>query len=226
MKKILMMAAATMMGAATVQAADTDITAMANALYVQGATVQKGKTAQLKLQLKNDLTNVQSIGAYIQLPTGVTATAATLESRADLTPTKTGAAQNTVQINTVDGVTRLALLGCSGEAITGTDGAVVTLDVTIADDAVAGNYPVEVYNVELCTLDSKATEPASVTTTLAINDGVKGDVNMDGKVDTADINSVLEAMSGGTVAGSADVNEDTKIDTADINSVLDIMSGN
>ncbi|MBQ7461410.1 MAG: dockerin type I repeat-containing protein [Bacteroidaceae bacterium] len=54
---------------------------------------------------------------------------------------------------------------------------------------------------------------------------VRGDVNLDGKVDIADAVSVLNAMAGQEVKGNADVNGDYKIDIADFVSVLNIMAG-
>ena len=55
---------------------------------------------------------------------------------------------------------------------------------------------------------------------------LKGDVNADGKVDVADIASILSVMAGSTAhAGEADVNADGKVDVADIATVLSIMAG-
>ena len=60
-------------------------------------------------------------------------------------------------------------------------------------------------------------------------DTVKGDVNNDGKVDVADIATILSVMAG-TETGdakvsAADVNGDHKVDVADIASVLTVMAG-
>lgn len=226
MKKLLMMALAVAMGTASSMAAPTDISGMDNALYVKDASVTKGKTATLTLELKNALTNVQSIGAYITLPAGVTVTNATLTDRSNPAVTKTGAESNYVQTNVVDGVTRLALLGCSGEAFSGNEGTIVTLEVNVADTVEAGSYDINVSNIELCTLDSKATVlEGTIATTLTVGaGGVKGDVNGDTLVNSGDINAVLGAMSGESVEGDADVNSDTFVNSGDINAILEIMS--
>lgn len=55
--------------------------------------------------------------------------------------------------------------------------------------------------------------------------GTRGDVNLDGQVDIADAVTVLNAMAGQQVAGSADVNNDGQIDIADFVTVLNIMAG-
>ena len=226
MKKLLMMALAVAMGTASSMAAPTDISGMDNALYVKDASVTKGKTATLTLELKNALTNVQSIGAYITLPAGVTVTNATLTDRSNPAVTKTGAESNYVQTNVVDGVTRLALLGCSGEAFSGNEGTIVTLEVNVADTVEAGSYDINVSNIELCTLDSKATVlEGTIATTLTVGaGGLKGDVNLDGAVSVSDINAVINVMSGGSAEGDADVNEDGTVSVSDINAVINIMS--
>ena len=221
-----MMALAVAMGTASSMAAPTDISGMDNALYVKDASVTKGKTATLTLELKNALTNVQSIGAYITLPAGVTVTNATLTDRSNPAVTKTGAESNYVQTNVVDGVTRLALLGCSGEAFSGNEGTIVTLEVNVADTVEAGSYDINVSNIELCTLDSKATVlEGTIATTLTVGaGGLKGDVNLDGAVSVSDINAVINVMSGGSAEGDADVNEDGTVSVSDINAVINIMS--
>ena len=59
--------------------------------------------------------------------------------------------------------------------------------------------------------------------------GMKGDVNNDGKVDVADISSILSVMAGTAAEGfeeRADVNNDGHVDVADISSVLTIMAEN
>lgn len=57
---------------------------------------------------------------------------------------------------------------------------------------------------------------------------VAGDVNGDGKVDVADIASIIDVMAGNTsssLAAAADVNSDGATDVADISMVISIMAG-
>ena len=63
------------------------------------------------------------------------------------------------------------------------------------------------------------------------DDGVKGDVNGDSKVDVADIASIITVMAGATdpdasPSGAADVNGDGTVDVADIATVISIMAAN
>ena len=57
--------------------------------------------------------------------------------------------------------------------------------------------------------------------------GDSGDSNGDGKVDVADIATILSVMAGtttGPAAVASDVNNDGKVDVADIATVLSIMA--
>ncbi|MBQ4393231.1 MAG: hypothetical protein II826_09015 [Prevotella sp.] len=55
---------------------------------------------------------------------------------------------------------------------------------------------------------------------------VKGDVNVDGTVDVADISTILSVMaSSESYTKEADVNDDGAVDVSDISSVLTIMAG-
>ena len=55
---------------------------------------------------------------------------------------------------------------------------------------------------------------------------MKGDVNVDGAVDVADIAAIIDVMAGSSLQykGRADVNADHTVDVADIASVIDIMA--
>lgn len=57
------------------------------------------------------------------------------------------------------------------------------------------------------------------------NDSPKGDVNLDGMVDVADIATVIDAMASGLYDSSNDVNGDGVVDVADIATIIDIMAG-
>ena len=59
--------------------------------------------------------------------------------------------------------------------------------------------------------------------------GLKGDVNLDGSVDVADIATIISVMASGSAGdspASADVNGDGTVDVADIATVISIMAAN
>ena len=53
-----------------------------------------------------------------------------------------------------------------------------------------------------------------------------GDVNADGEVNIADVNTVINMVLGGTFDTVGDVNSDGEINIADINALIDIILGN
>lgn len=54
---------------------------------------------------------------------------------------------------------------------------------------------------------------------------LKGDVNRDGEVNIADVNTLIDAILSGISDINCDVNEDAEVNIADVNSVIDIILG-
>ena len=76
--------------------------------------------------------------------------------------------------------------------------------------------------------DTKATD---VTVSYQWEAAPKGDVNLDGKVDVADIATVIDVMAAGVGADpvsarNADVNDDGAVDVADIAAIIDQIAAN
>ena len=58
--------------------------------------------------------------------------------------------------------------------------------------------------------------------TFVYHETMRGDVNADGEVNIADVNSVINFILGGSgVSGFADVNGDGEVNIADVNAVID-----
>ncbi len=118
-------------------------------------------------------------------------------------------------------------------ALTGTAGAVATIQVAIAGGeggAVVGENEVKVTNTKLTEIDGTTIrERASWEGKWTIEEGTapgkKGDVNNDGDVSVADFVAVLNAMAGAEVPGDPDVNGDGDVSIADAVAVLNIMAG-
>ena len=60
---------------------------------------------------------------------------------------------------------------------------------------------------------------------VAVNAQGNADVNGDGEVTIADINSIVEVILGGVESPDADVNGDGEVTVADVNSVIDSILG-
>lgn len=59
----------------------------------------------------------------------------------------------------------------------------------------------------------------------SVNDSPKGDINLDGVVDVADVATVIDAMASGIYDSNYDVNGDGVVDVADIATIIDLMAG-
>ena len=82
--------------------------------------------------------------------------------------------------------------------------------------AVSNTSPASVVPLRIATFSSNPTDK-------------RGDVNVDGAVNVADISAVISVMSGtsvGITTEKADVNGDGEVDVADISAVITIMAGN
>ena len=66
---------------------------------------------------------------------------------------------------------------------------------------------------------------ALVLTTLGANAAVRGDVNSDGEINIADINSVIDMILSSNDDIAGDVNDDGEINIADINTLIDLILG-
>ena len=56
-------------------------------------------------------------------------------------------------------------------------------------------------------------------------DYLLGDVNRDGEVNIADVNTVIDFIVSGMTPSVADVNNDGEINIADINAIIDLILG-
>lgn len=118
-------------------------------------------------------------------------------------------------------------------ALTGTAGAVATIQVAIAGGeggAVVGENEVKVTNTTLTEIDGSSMHireswEGKWTIEEGTAPGKKGDVNNDGDVSVADFVAVLNAMAGAEVPGDPDVNGDGDVSIADAVAVLNIMAG-
>lgn len=64
---------------------------------------------------------------------------------------------------------------------------------------------------------------------VVVTSTLSGDVNLDGEVNIADVNAIIDVILGGDtdedLRHRADVNRDSEVSVADINSVIDIIMG-
>ena len=196
-------------------------------IYVTGANGKTGETSTLTLNMKNGDALVWSWTCTVVLPEGVTFVDAALDPARypeDFAATFTATPNE-------DGSVTFSCFGADGKVITGTDGAIATFQVAVAEDVTPGDYPVEVKNATRIEANGLNTHNYDLNSfTWTIEEGktvVTGDVNDDGDVDVADYTFILNCMADEAEASEypgADVNGDGYIDVADATFVLNIMA--
>lgn len=211
-------------------------------IYVTaGANGKTGQTATLTLNMKNTEA-IWSWTATVALPEGVTYVDGSLALDPARLPEFPEGVEPTITatVNEDGTVTFACQLPAVDEdadgiydyAITGTEGAVATFNVAVASTVTPGDVQVVVNADTAIMIEPDGNKTHTYTKansfTWTIEKGsLLGDVNMDGGIDIADVNKVLELMATSTTAEdypAGDVNGDGGIDIADVNKVLEIMA--
>ena len=115
-------------------------------------------------------------------------------------------------------------------------GEMVTVDAPVSDIcevADLGNFPLHLIYYYITYSPVTNGEPYSlkipgmelVYASMPQDVVIQGDVNVDGEVNIADINTIIDMILSGNVSLLGDVNGDGEINVADINAVIDIILG-
>ncbi len=210
-------------------------------IYVTaGANGKTGQNATLTLNMKNTEA-IWSWTATVALPEGVTYVDGSValdparlpefpegvEATITATVNEDGTVTFACQLPAVDEDEN----GIYDYAITGTDGAIATFNVTVASTVTPGDVQV-VVNVGAAMVEPNGTSTYTYTKansfTWTIEEGaLLGDANGDGAVDVADVTFILSRMAENAKAEdypASDVNGDGGIDVADVTNVLTIMA--
>ncbi len=207
----------------------TVITNLTNAIYVNATTGLKGNNTTLTINLKN----AQTTSAYsfdLVLPKGVTlAKNNSGEYICQLSNRHNGHSAS-VNYNASTGVYSFAVLSLQSKELKNNDGAILTLQLNVANDMVAGDYPVKIQNAKysLTSGSTSVTMPETIGV-LTIEDYKKGDANGDGTVDIADavciVNHVVGKETPAFVVAAADANGDGVVDIADAVRIVNLVVG-
>lgn len=196
-------------------------------IYVTAGTGKTFGTAELTLNMKNKNATIGTWSCTLVLPAGVTF------QKAELVPARFPEGYNAEFVATPNEADNSVKFSCAGEegvAMTGTDGAIVTVTVAISGDVEPGVYPVVIKEGTVLEEINKTTHndgkdrEFSWTIEQGENPGVAGDLNGDTKVDIADAVITLNIMAAGEYDAKADMNGDGKVDVADFVSILNVMA--
>ncbi|MBQ0158459.1 MAG: hypothetical protein KBS47_05585, partial [Bacteroidales bacterium] len=209
--------------------ADTDISTLSNAIYIEPFDAFCGSTAEVVVKMKNTIAPT-GFQFNMYLPDGVSVVEdadgfcdVTL-STTRTTPQKT----NTFDASIVsDGSLMVLAASTKNYAFTGTDGEVVRINLDIDKELEEGEYPIILRNIELTDDSGTPYRVPYLKTTMTANAYKIGDVNADGTVSVADFSAIashiLENTPAGFVAKAADVNEDGFVSVSDLSSLVPII---
>ena len=194
----------------------TDVTQMPNAIYMDAIEILPGIEKNVQIKLKN----VNTIASYqfsLQLPFDVNIVENTLINDRHDEHTMSVERNNYVVISSTGGV------------ISGNDGAVINLKLTIPEWRKAGTYPIKIYNCFFAEPDGSRVAMPSVYVPITVKEPEKGDANGNETVTIADVVTIVNHIIGGTndsfLQRSADYNNDGCIDISDAQNVLNKVLG-
>lgn len=185
-----------------------------------------------KSTLEVALTNVDVVKLCqfdLRLPEGVTVA---LNSKGKLDATLSDRAEtHTISSRQLsNGDYRFVVSSLDGDSFSDNEGVLMTIVLDIAENAVAGEYKVKVFDIELSVPEGsnlRVVKPADAESMFTINDYIPGDVNNDGAVSVTDvgyvINYILEQTPSVFIFDAADMNQDGKITVTDVGYIINLI---
>lgn len=180
------------------KAEDTNISSIANTLYIESLTADAGAEVTLSLKMKNSTAFV-GFQCEILLPEGMTFQVDEDGfAMAELSTART-TARRTDYFNTSFpdfDLQHLRILCSSSKKyeFSGNDGEVAKVPIKIADTMASGSYPIKISDIVLTDALGKTVEVSEVQFSITVN-GVenpdKYDLNGDGEVSIADVTELV-----------------------------------
>ena len=208
---------------------ETDISQLDNVIYITRQNTKPGDVLTISVNMKNSI-DVEGFNFDLYLPDGISFL---IDSdgfpEAYLSTERTTARKtNTFEANIMpDGCLRLFAASTNGSTISGQDGEVATIKVKISDDMEPGCYPLILKEIAISDSNAQSYDTDEVVSSITIKEMLKGDVNLDGKVDINDVVALINQMAGVQYYENANVNEDSygNVDINDVVAVINIMAG-
>lgn len=194
-------------------------------LYAPDLTAHTGKQIVLPVSMQNE--GVMSGFQFdLVLPDGVTI--ATDEDE-ELMVDGTSRIKNfTISAKRkASGAYGIVVMSISGKTISGNDGEVLNITLDIDNGQTAGDYIIQLKDIQLTTGDMATVYVPNVTSALTITDVTLGDVNDDGTINVTDaicvVNHILEQEPPVFIEAAADVNGDNTINVTDAICIVNII---
>ena len=205
----------------------TDISQLDNAIYVESLTAQIGSETSIDICLKN----ASAATAYVfdlVLPNGVTVAKNAKgkymdelsDRHDDHTRTFNDKGNNVYSLSTLSG---------NSEELTGNDGAIRMVTLSVADDLAEGTYAIDIRNASYSKPDGTLVTLPDTRAIITVEDYVLGDVNSNGGVDIGDavtiVNYLVGKESQNFVEKAADTNKNGQVDIGDAVTIVNYLVG-
>jgi len=205
----------------------TDITALTDAIYINALSARVGTITTMEINLKNS----EDATAYVfdlVLPEGITV--AKNENGKYIDELSDRHDDHSRTFNYKGGNTySLSTLSGNSELLTGNDGAIRIVTLSVADDLPVGTYTIDIKNAAYSMPDGSLVELPDTKAVITVEDYVMGDVNGNGKVDIGDavtiVNYLVGKESTNFVEKAADTNKNGKVDIGDAVTIVNFLVG-
>ena len=209
--------------------ADVDEMGNSNTVYMDDSELLAGTDAVLSIKMKNEVP-IEGFEFDVYLPKDITVAVDEDGFPEVNLSTERTTARKTNSFDAVireDGSIRVLAASTNGSAISGNDGEIVTVKVSIADDMIEGDYLVLLKNIALSGTDAKSYTNDMMVSTLTVNSYILGDANRDTQVNVGDFTATAHHILGNTPtqfnSKAADANQDYRIDVGDLTAIAHII---
>ncbi|MCR5433691.1 MAG: leucine-rich repeat protein [Bacteroidaceae bacterium] len=173
-------------------------------------------TLPISMTNENEITAMQF---ELSLPDGVNVASAVLTDR------KNDHSIGYSQL--ANGNYQFTVFSGASKAFSGNEGAVANISLSISNSMAAGNYIIQLKNIELTTTAGDGIKPSDLSATLTVSNIKQGDVNGDGNISITDavgiVNYILGHASSNFHPEAADLNGDNNISITDAVRVVNII---
>lgn len=190
--------------------------------------VQSDKNFELPVMMENDA-SITALQCDLTLPEGFELVQDNGDYVIDMAADRMGASHVLTCRPLQDGGVRVLITSPIAEPITGNEGTLFTLHLTVAGEVIDGSYSVMMDNIVLASVQAQTYYAPATFTTVVVKSYIKGDANGDDVVNVGDYvataNYILVMNPDPFIFDAADVDENKTIDVGDLVGIANIVLG-
>lgn len=208
---------------------DTDVSQLANAIYINSDDVYKGGVVDIPICMKNAV-SIAGFEFNLSLPDGLSVELNEDEEyEISLSEERTTARNHNIfdSVLKSDGTIYVLCNSSKSKTFSGNDGEVAVMKLAVDKDLQEGEYPIVFKNVILTDAQANSIKLGDLKFSITVKAYKPGDANGDGEMNGSDItaiaNHLLGYPSSNYEAGAADANGDGEVNGSDITAVANIL---